>query len=105
MSLSTAPGAGLFVPAILDNHANPVCDDMTITASYPPFRACRLEARANADAAGEPAVGSVSSLRIPPSLAASHSARIAARCAACGPRCGLAYELPLFTRYAIKARR
>ena len=102
MSRSTAPEASLFVPTSLDNHANPVCIDMTITASYPLFRSCRLEVRANADAIGERAGGGVSSLRILPLPAASRKARIPARCHACSRP---AYEIPLFTRYAIKARR
>lgn len=105
MQCSAAPEAGLPAPTILDNHANPVCIDMTIAASYPQFRSCWLEVRGNADATGLRADGGVSNLRILPLPTASRKARIPARSLACRRCCRPAYEIPLFTRYAIKARR
>jgi hypothetical protein len=105
MQRSAAPETGLSAPTILDNHANPVCIDMTIAASYPLFRSCWPEVCRNADAVGERAGDRVSSLRILSLPAASRKARIPARSLACGRRCRPAYEIPLFTRYAIKARR
>jgi hypothetical protein len=90
MQRSAASEAGLSAPTILDNHANPACIDMTIAASYPLFDSCWPEVCGNAGAIGKR--GRWCEQLAHPALACRHRRRPA-------------YETPLFTRYAIKARR
>ena len=119
-----------FAATIHDNDANPVCIDMTFAASYQLLRSCWLEVCPSMDAVGECMGDDASLLRILfghagprshiasrrpcagagnpshlPSLAAAHATGTPAHCLACRRCVRLAHEIPLFTRYAIKARR